>query len=147
MPSTLDCAMADALAEVIGQRQASGLPAWMQDGNRREIGNQSREGLAGRLGRSRPARARGISGETVKSAGAGETGGSGRSSEEGRDSITLPEQRTRGVQRRGQRRGLFRNVREGYQPGCTKGSGTRRHAKGRGKPGGDGGYAGSELNL
>jgi len=37
----------------------------------------------------------------VKSAGAGETAGSSRSSEERRDSITLSERRTRGVQRRG----------------------------------------------
>src|SRR5215831_7363852 len=59
--------MADALAEAMGRKQASGLPAWVQDGNRRETGSQSREGLAGRLGHSRPAKARGISGEEPRS--------------------------------------------------------------------------------
>src|SRR6516225_12210259 len=81
----------------------------------------------------------------VKPVGAGETGGSGRSGDEGRDSIPLPERRTRGVQRRGYGGGLFRNVREGYHPGSTKGSGTRRHAKGRGKPGGSEGMPGVDL--
>src|SRR6516225_210597 len=81
----------------------------------------------------------------VKSVGAGETGGSGRSGEEGRDSLPLPERRTRGVQRRGYGGGLFRNVREGSHPGRTQGSGTRRHAKGRGKPGGSEGMPGVDL--
>jgi hypothetical protein len=55
--------MADALAEAIGRSQASGLPAWVQDGHRRETGSQSGEGLGGRLGHSRSAKARGLSGE------------------------------------------------------------------------------------
>ncbi len=68
-----------------------------QDGNRRQTGSQSGEGLAGSYGRSRPAKTGGISGKTVKSVGADETGGSGRSGEEGKDSTTFPERRTRGV--------------------------------------------------
>ena len=49
--------------------------------------------------------------------GACETDGSGRSSEEERDTITLSEQRARGDQRRGTWGGLVRTAREGYTPG------------------------------
>ena len=55
--------MAEALGEAMGREQASGLPAWGQDGHRREPGSQSREGLGGGLGPSRSAKARGLSGE------------------------------------------------------------------------------------
>ena len=88
--------MADALAEEMGMGRRA-VPGVGQDGDRRQTGSQSRESLAGSFGRSRPAKARGISGDTVKSAGADETGGSGRSSEEGKDSTTFPERRTCGV--------------------------------------------------
>jgi hypothetical protein len=46
---------------------------------------------------SRRAKTRSITSQTGKSAGVVETGGSGRSSHDGRDNITQPEQRTRGL--------------------------------------------------
>src|SRR4029450_5609633 len=45
----------------------------------------------------RRAKTRGITRQSGKSTGVVETGGSGRRSVEGRDNITLPEQRTRGL--------------------------------------------------
>jgi hypothetical protein len=90
MPSAwLDCAMADALAEETGIRRR----AVSRRENRAAIGGR----LAAKAGKVSPAamgapaqqRPCGISGETAKSAGADETGTSGRSSEDGRDNITM----------------------------------------------------------
>ena len=70
---------------------------------RRDDGTQGRS-VDSKWGRSRGqprlgrrAKTCRITSDPGKSAGVGETGGSGRSSEEGRDNITRPEPRTRGL--------------------------------------------------
>jgi hypothetical protein len=130
---------------------------WAQAGERSPgvgAGRQSKRDWQPKQGRSRGSRRALPSSEgpwykrrpAVKSVGAGETGGWGRSKRGGAETAELgSEPRAPGDQWREGRGGLFRNVREGYHPGCTKGSGTRLHAKGRGKPGSVEGMPGAGL--
>jgi hypothetical protein len=123
-----DCGDGDAKRSGLRDGRCARRSNWAQAGERSpgvDAGRQSKRDWQPKQGRSRGSpRALPPSEDprykrrrVVKSAGAGETGGSGRSSGDERDMITLLEPRTRGAQWRGTWGGLFRTAREGYSPG------------------------------
>jgi hypothetical protein len=89
-----------SVEEGLGERGKTGGPRPSSrrrgDGTHRRSGDP-KQGRSRRQPRSgRRAKTRRITSAPGKAAGVGETGGSGRSSEEERDNMTLSEQRTRG---------------------------------------------------